>query len=135
ADFIRTIQVAAVSVCMNPHGVHMRQLQVQRKMLNSKVWTAALMVKSRQWRDPDKFKEPHHMFYRLGCSELPPQLPSSDNVFQVGKLSFFNNAAYRGSWRKLLSRGSTFVSFTPLTRWVKARASHWNASSASFRNA
>jgi len=36
---------------MNPHGVHMRQLQVQRKMLNSKDWVAALMVKFRQWRD------------------------------------------------------------------------------------
>ena len=54
----------------------MRQLQVQRKMLNSKDWTAALMVKSRQWRDHGKFREPHHMFYRLGYSELPAQLPS-----------------------------------------------------------
>jgi len=61
---------------MNPHGLHMRQLQLQRKMLNSKDWTAALMVKSRQWRDPDKFKEPHHMLYRLGYSELPARLPS-----------------------------------------------------------
>jgi hypothetical protein len=34
----------------------MRQLQVQRKMLNSKDWTAALMVKSRQWRDPGKHR-------------------------------------------------------------------------------
>jgi hypothetical protein len=43
---------------MNPHGVHMRQLQVQRKMLNSEDWTAALMVNSRQWRDPGKFRQP-----------------------------------------------------------------------------
>jgi hypothetical protein len=35
----------------------MRQLQVQRKMLNSKDWTAALMVESRQWRDHGKFRE------------------------------------------------------------------------------
>jgi len=49
----------------------MRQLQVQRKMLNRKDSTAVLLVKSRQWRDPDKFREPHHMFYRLGYSELP----------------------------------------------------------------
>jgi len=61
ADFIRTIQVAAVSACMNPHGVHMRQLQVQRKMLNSEDWTAALMVKSRQWRDPDKHRGPNYI--------------------------------------------------------------------------
>ena len=27
------------------------------------------------------------------------------NILQVGKLSFFNNAAYRGSLCKLLSRG------------------------------
>ena len=94
----------------------MRQLQVQRKMLNSEDWTAALMVKSRQWRDTGKFKEPHHMFYRLGYSELPAQLPSWDNAFQVGNLSFFNNAAYRGSWRKLFSRGFTFVLIRPLLR-------------------
>jgi len=30
----------------------MRQLQVQRKMLNSKDWTPILLAKSRQWRDP-----------------------------------------------------------------------------------
>ena len=31
------------------------------------------------------------------------------NIFQVGRLSFFKNAAYRGSLRKLFSSGSTFV--------------------------
>jgi hypothetical protein len=99
---------------MNPHGVDMRQLQVQRKMLNSKDWTAGLMVKSRQWRDPGKFKEPHHMFCRLGYSKVPAQLPRWGNkMFQVGKLSFFNSAAYRESWRKLVSRGSTFVTIRP----------------------
>jgi len=46
---------------MNPHGVHMRQLQVQRKMLNSEDWTAALMVKSRQWRDPGKHRGPNYI--------------------------------------------------------------------------
>jgi hypothetical protein len=55
------------------------------------------MVKSRQWRDPDKFKQPHHMFYRLGYLELPAQSAKLGNVFQAGKLSFFNNAAYLGS--------------------------------------
>jgi hypothetical protein len=30
-------------------------------MLNSKDLAAALMVKSRQWRDPGKFKEPHYI--------------------------------------------------------------------------
>jgi hypothetical protein len=39
----------------------MRQLQVQRKMLNSKDWTAALMVKSRQWRDPGKHRGPNYI--------------------------------------------------------------------------
>ena len=46
---------------MNPHGVYMRQLQVQRKMLNSEDWTAALMVKSRQWRDPGKHRGPNYI--------------------------------------------------------------------------
>jgi hypothetical protein len=46
---------------MNPHGVHMRQLQVQRKMLNSEDWTAALMVKSRQWREPGKHRGPNYI--------------------------------------------------------------------------
>jgi hypothetical protein len=40
-----------------------------------------------------------------------------DNMFQIGKLSFFNNAAYRGSWCKLFSSGSTFVSIRPALRW------------------
>src|ERR1700688_4419111 len=31
-------------------------------------------------------------------------------IYQVGRLSFFKNAASRGSLRKLFSRGSTFVS-------------------------
>jgi hypothetical protein len=61
ADFIRTIQVAAVSICPNPHGVHVRQLQVQRKTLNSEDWTAELVVKSRQWRDPGKHRGPNYI--------------------------------------------------------------------------
>ena len=61
ADFIQTIQVAAASVCMNPHGVHMRQLRVQRKMLNSKDWTVALLAKSRQWRDPGNHRGPNYI--------------------------------------------------------------------------
>src|SRR5258708_3643599 len=44
-------------VCMNPHGVQMRQLHVQRKMLNLKDSTAVLLAKSRQWRDTDKFSQ------------------------------------------------------------------------------
>ena len=43
------MQVAAVSVCMNAHGVQMRQLHRQRKMLNLKDSTGALLAKSRQW--------------------------------------------------------------------------------------
>ena len=49
ADFIPTIQVAAVSVRLNTHGVHMRQLHGQRKILNLKDSTGALLAKSRQW--------------------------------------------------------------------------------------
>ena len=136
ADFIRTIQAAAVSVCMNPHGVHMRQLQVQCKMLNSKDWTAALMVKSRQWRDPAKSREPNHFVSSrrvFGASGAVALL--ENKMFQVGKLSFFNNAAYRGSLRKLFSRGSTFVWIRPALRWTYARSSHSNASSDWFRKA
>jgi hypothetical protein len=43
----------------------MRQLQVQRKMLNSKDWTTALMVKSRQWRDPGKHRGPNYTLESL----------------------------------------------------------------------
>jgi hypothetical protein len=39
----------------------MRQLQVQRKMLNTEDWSAALMVKSRQWRDPGKHRGPNYI--------------------------------------------------------------------------
>src|SRR6266550_4573910 len=38
--------------------------------------------------------------------------------FQVGKCSFLNNPAYRGSWCKLFSRGSTLVVIRPLLRWA-----------------
>jgi hypothetical protein len=39
-------------------------------------------------------------------------------------LSFFNNAAYRGSWRKLFSRGSTKAGLkqifgTPKNKWIR----------------
>jgi hypothetical protein len=62
------MQVAAVSVCMNAHGVQMKQLQIQRKMLNRKDWTDALMVKSRQWRDPDKIQSAEsHVFIGSVC--------------------------------------------------------------------
>ena len=59
----------------------------------------------------------------LGRMPSAPVRPSSavtklgDNMFQIGKLSFFNNAAYRGSWCKLFSSGSTFVSIRPALRW------------------
>jgi hypothetical protein len=49
---------------------------------------------------------------------ISTQLPNCRTIFQVGNLSFFNNAANRGSLRKLLSRGSTFVPISPLSRWV-----------------
>jgi hypothetical protein len=70
------MQVAAVSACMNPHGVQMRQLHGQRKMLISKDWTDALMVKSRQWWDPDKFRAPNHMFLSARFADLRVRLPS-----------------------------------------------------------
>ncbi len=49
---------------------------------------------------------------------ISTQLPNCRTIFQVGNLSFFNNAANRGSLRKLLSRGSTFVPISPLSRWA-----------------
>jgi hypothetical protein len=49
---------------------------------------------------------------------ISTQLPNCGTIFQVGNLSFFNNAAYRGSLCKLLSRGSTFVPISPLSRWA-----------------
>jgi hypothetical protein len=60
ANFIHlaAIQIAEVTVSMNPHGVHMRQLLVQRKMLNLKDSTPALLAKSHQWRDTGKFRQP-----------------------------------------------------------------------------
>jgi hypothetical protein len=39
----------------------MRQLLVQSKMLNPKDSTAAFLAKSRQWRDPDKFRKPDYI--------------------------------------------------------------------------
>src|SRR5215831_18896624 len=54
---------------------------------------------------------------------------------QVGRCSFFKNAAYRGSLGKVLSRGSTFVALRPPSRWAKTRFSHSNAWSDWFRNA
>src|ERR1700739_3447993 len=68
ADFIPTIQVAAVGACLNPHGVHTRQLQVQRKMLNRKDSTVVLVATSRQWRDTDKFRSVEsHVFMGSVC--------------------------------------------------------------------
>jgi len=43
------MQVAAVSVCVNAHGAQTKQLHGQRKMLNLKDSTGALLAKSRQW--------------------------------------------------------------------------------------
>ncbi len=51
-------------------------------------------------------------------SRLPQITLGYGNVYQVGKLSFFKNAANRGSLCKLFNRGSTFVSITPPSRWV-----------------
>ena len=39
----------------------MRQLLVQRKRLNRKEWTAVLLAKSRQWRDPGKHGGPNYI--------------------------------------------------------------------------
>ena len=40
------------------------------------------------------------------------------NKFQIGRLSFFKNAANRGSLCKLFSRGSTFVTIRAPSRWT-----------------
>ena len=77
---------------MNPHAVHTKQLLVQREMLNSKELTTAFI------------------------GEVSPMV--GYRQIQVGKFSFFNNAAYRGSWCKLFSRGSVLVSIIPLLRWA-----------------
>ena len=41
---------------------------------------------------------------------------------QLGRLSLFNNAAYRGSWCKSFSRGSTFVVIRPTSRCISSQA-------------
>jgi len=53
-------------------------------------------------------------------SHRPVQLITgqTETECQFGRLSFFKIAAYRGSWRKLFSRGSTFVSIRPGLRWT-----------------
>src|ERR1700688_1529838 len=43
---------------------------------------------------------------------------------QLGRLSFFNKAGYRGSWCKLFRRGSTFVSIKSSLCAAEARSSH-----------
>jgi len=55
---LAAIQFAEVTVSMHPHGAYMRQLLVQRKMLKLKDPTVALLAKSRQWRESDKFRRP-----------------------------------------------------------------------------
>jgi len=60
----------------------MRQLQVQRKMLNSEDWTAALMVKSRQWRDPGKFRQPESRG-RIAWSALASYAEIDSGVYVV----------------------------------------------------
>ena len=40
------------------------------------------------------------------------------NVCHCGRLSFFRNAAYRGSLCKLFSRGSTLVPIKPPSFWA-----------------
>jgi hypothetical protein len=55
---------------------------------------------------------------RCRYSDLTRSCQTGNNTFQVGKLSFFNNAANRGSWCKLFSRGSTLVSMRPALRWT-----------------
>jgi len=59
-------------------------------------------------------------FYLAQLFSLTPsaQLPNCGTIFQVGNLSFFNHAAYRGSLCKLFSRGSTFVPIRPPSRWA-----------------
>jgi hypothetical protein len=59
----------------------------------------------------------------------------SEAECQFGRLSFFKNAAYRGSLCKLFSRGSTFVNIILGSRWAQARSSHPNASAGWLRKA
>ena len=56
------------------------------------------------------------MLHALWLAEITirqRQAPTvSETECQFGSLSFFKNAAYRGSWCKFLSRGSIFI-------WIK----------------
>jgi len=61
----------------------MRQLQVQRKMLNSNDWIAALMVRSRQWRDPGKFRQPESRG-RIAWSALASYAEIDSGEYVVG---------------------------------------------------
>jgi hypothetical protein len=75
---------------MNPHAVHRKQLLVQRQTVESQRVDSCVI------------------------GEVSPMV--GYRQIQVGKFSFFNNAAYRGSWRRLFNRGSTFTPISPELR-------------------
>jgi len=51
-------------------------------MLNSKDWIAALMVRSRQWRDPGKFRQPESRG-RIAWSALASYAEIDSGVYVV----------------------------------------------------
>ena len=70
------MQAAAVSVCVNAHGAQMKQLHGQRKILNLKDSTGALLAKSRQWWNTGQIqREPNHT-----AESLEAQLQATLNM-------------------------------------------------------
>jgi hypothetical protein len=82
--------------------------------------------RSRKWPRPHRALKAHRLDrLRFHVHRSQCRIPTFGSVaklgeytFQIGKLSFFNNAAYRGSLCKLFSRGSTFVPIRPPSRWA-----------------
>ena len=84
------MQFAAVSVCLNPHGVQMKQLHGQRKMLNLKDSTGALLAESRQWWNTGQIqREPSHM-----AESLEVQLQATLNMILADVECGFVGRAY-----------------------------------------
>jgi len=81
---------------------------------------------SRKWPRPHRALEAHRLDrLRFHVHRSQCRIPTFGSVaklgeytFQIGKLSFFNCDANRGSWCKLFSRGSTLVSMRPALRWT-----------------